>query len=116
MSRRTRIILIIRNLHESHWGKRIIEAEAAKTFSVRDRCAAGNWATCACGVQDPRLRCLDNEGVPWDSELLTLGQLFADWVVSNEFIRAACCLAEIELRAAEILSQPQFKGPPKNEA
>lgn len=95
-------------LHESVWGKRIIDAEASGKFKPSNVKSASEWPTCACGRQDKRIP-RSRSGAPHDWPLNQLGKQFYLEVRGNRFIPAAKCLIAIENRAAEILAllEPQ---------
>jgi hypothetical protein len=92
------------NLHATHWGQRIIRAEETGAFTGRDASESGEWTTCACGKQDPRIpRYYDGE--PHDGGLMLYGMRFVDYVSANQYTEAADTLIAIEHRAAELLAE-----------
>lgn len=88
-------------LANSHWGKRIIEAEVRGKFTFIDSEDAGDWVACACGkatADIPR----DDDNCPLDQDLIILGALFECNVSANRFIKAAETLVKIENRAIQV--------------
>lgn len=91
-----------------NWHQRIAAARERGTFLARDTKLAGDWATCACGEQDPRIpryAALDDSPAPLDDELENLGLDFLTAVEENSFDEAESVLARIEHRATEILAE-----------
>lgn len=86
------------------WEDRIIEARERGHFTVEDCKLAGDWVTCACGQQDPRIA-RDSDGAPVDKQLMNRGCDFFAAVRADDFDEAAALLDEIEKRAAEVLSE-----------
>ena len=97
-------ILTDAGLSDTHWGLRIIEAEARGEFTDDDLRDASSWVTCACGRLDERVPRNDYDA-PRDRELKDLGVLFVSPVFRGDFIDAADCLVEIERRAGELLAK-----------
>ena len=103
-------ILIQANLQDSHWGQRIIAAEERGNFTLEDSYDSGDWTTCACGTQDPRIP-RGVRGTPLDEVLLDGGLVFSKLIDVYEdgsnwefdFVEAAKTLITIEKRAAEII-------------
>jgi hypothetical protein len=91
------------NLHATHWGKRIITAEEFHGTTPSDLSDSGEWTTCACGKQDPRIP-RTKSGAPIDEYLEELGVAFYQNVCAHRFLEAAETLIAIERRAAEILA------------
>jgi hypothetical protein len=99
-------LLVEAGLDNSHWGKRIIKAEATGRFTVNDQFNAESWVTCACGKLDDgidRQRC----GEPADDRLGRLGFRFNEYVDHDYYLAAAQCLIDIEHRAIEVLNEQQ---------
>lgn len=97
-------ILAAAGLAESHWGRRIIAAEWAGSFTRQDADRAMDWTTCACGgLSDEIPRHPDGE--PMDLRLATLGRDFLEAVAADEIVSAARLLVVIERRAAELLAE-----------
>lgn len=94
--------LIDKGLADSHWGKRIIEAEERGEFDVTDQDDAEDWVSCACGRLDGVAR--GPYGEPVDKPLRRRGMTFHECVAMDEFMGAAQTLVAIERRAAELLS------------
>ncbi len=97
-------ILHQHNLHNSHWGKRIIKAGQRGHFLFEDRVDANYWTTCACGKQDPRIP-RECNGRPKNQRLVELGGRFARMVEEDKILSAARLLVKIEAEAAEILDR-----------
>lgn len=90
------------------WRKRIAEARKRGGFTRRDKQAAHNWPTCACGQLDvaiPRYR--DGDGEPSDYVLSSLGCDFASAVEDNRFRDAELIIGRITKRAAQVLREAQ---------
>jgi hypothetical protein len=103
-------LLFENNLHESHWGKRIIAAEINGFWDKSDYRAAGAWFSCACGKLDDHIERIGN--VPVDDKLKMLGHRFSMWVdeklplcTLRDFFRAAETLVAIEKRSIELLEE-----------
>ncbi len=96
------------NLHNSHWGKRIIKAERVGGFTFADKLDAHNWTTCACGKQDPRIpRHTDIrvKNMLIDNTLTNLGVRFYADVKEGKYLESANTLIGIEQRSIEILEE-----------
>jgi len=104
-------ILTEANLHKSHWGEIIIGAEELGRFLLRNYREAGEWQTCACGMQDKKIPRHDyngytyKKGEPIDRRLSEFGQTFFHAVANNNFPLAAKRLIRIENRAKKILAK-----------
>jgi hypothetical protein len=108
-------LLFENNLHQSHWGLRIIAGEIKGRFSEVDIFDSNQWMSCACGKLDghiEREKGIKNKGCPKDRTLFLLGHDFNDYVhfvptsetISNgQFYRAARTLIAIEQRSIELL-------------
>ncbi|MDC1406687.1 hypothetical protein N8314_03980 [Akkermansiaceae bacterium] len=103
-------LLTQNNLHNSHWGKRIIEAEAANGFNEDDQDDCGKWFSCACGKLDDHIA-RSSSGEPMDNILIELGLQF-DMAINeycdvdydeDQFTEAAIILIDIERRSMELL-------------
>ena len=106
------------NLHNSHWGLRIIAAENLGEFTDEDESLASLWISCACGKLDSHVQ-INSNGEPEDTLLSNLGVEFSDWVkvipdgwligitnnVNDEFHGAAVTLVQIEQRSLELLKE-----------
>lgn len=101
-------ILTKANLDETHWGIRIVEAEASgKGFCTKDRNQANNWMTCACGMitYDIPRHCHPNDlghykqDAPEDGVLYNLGGLFYICISHGNYLEAAKVLVQIEDQA-----------------
>jgi hypothetical protein len=113
-------LLFENNLHESHWGLRIIYAELDGGFDDDDECDASQWLSCACGKLDDHIEVVP-EGTnkapnsPIDRILFTLGNDFANAVEENpdrsenvcQFYESAQILIKIEARSIELLKMMQ---------
>lgn len=91
-------------LSDLEWWRRIREAKMRGHFTSDDRALAGNWTTCACGRQGPRILrgvC----GAPLDDQLYDLGMDFHRCVAHDAFDSAAKMLWQIEQRAAAVLAK-----------
>ena len=95
-------ILTDAGIELSHWGLRIQLAEERGYFTQQDRRDAGEWPTCACGKQDPRIPRFSNQR-PRDYGLESLGLSFYNRVRDHDAVGAADVLVEIEERSREIL-------------
>lgn len=84
------------------WNTRIKLAERNGEFTKQDMNDAGNWVTCACGQQDPRIR-RDSDGKPEDQRLFDLGAYFSQAVGGDQFNTARETLHAIERRSAKLL-------------
>jgi hypothetical protein len=113
-------LLFENNLHESHWGLRIINAEDIGKFTWMDTRDASKWVTCACGKIDVHIerRPYGNYamgGSPKDSLLLDWGNDFSDYVDEDvawleldeyaEFFIAAEILVKIQARSIELFKE-----------
>lgn len=103
MSKTAKEILTEASLADTHWGERIIAAEERGSFSFEDCVDAGEWTTCACGKQDPRIP--REFGIPIDSDLKFFGVRFHANLVGNDFVFAASYLIAIEKRAGKVLAE-----------
>jgi len=92
------------NLHATHWGRRIITAEELQGTTPADISDSGEWTTCACGKQNPRIP-RTKLGCPIDKYLEELGTAFYEHVCAHRFLEAAETLIAIEQRAAELLAK-----------
>lgn len=101
-------ILIGNGLDQSFWGKRIIAAQCRGGFLGGDVLSAGNWTTCACGQQDPRIP-RDRVGEPLDTQLAGNGLIFNHQVANGHYSDAAETLVAIEKRAGHILAELEAK-------
>ena len=107
-----------RDLHETTWGKRIIEAEENCYFTEATYDKADGWLTCACGEASSGIE-KRPDGSPADTTLRKLGirfvNLFEDYEIyqdaesyifskkHRELCRAmAVTLIKIEDRAVEL--------------
>jgi hypothetical protein len=95
-------LLIEAGLDKSHWGRRIIKAEATGRFTVGDESHAGDWVTCACGKLGDGID-RDDIRKPLDGVLTNLGSHFSGYVGAYSYVSAAQCLIDIEHRAVEVL-------------
>lgn len=86
------------------WEQRIAEATERGTFTAEDRSLSGDWVTCACGQQDPRIERYKDRA-PRDEILQTLGWDFYAAVRANDFDEATSILADIESRSAQLISK-----------
>jgi len=106
MNTKAHDILHNANLHDTHWGQRIINAEQVGHFDFDDCRDADQWPTCACGktyANIEREGWEDGiEGQPTDAQLLSLGNLFNKHVRDDNFAAAAQTLVDIEMRASEV--------------
>ncbi len=93
-----------------NWHQRIDEALARGRFTVHDKNRAAKWVTCACGVQDKRLH--QENGIPFDGLLFSLGVEFCKAVEYEWFGSAREKLEQIEARAAFLISQLAPAAPP----
>ena len=92
------------------WHERIEQAKARRAaglpkdewFTTDDKNRAGDYVTCACGEQDPRIPRMA-DGQPLDAELAVTGAYFSGEVSICDIEEAERCLAQIEARAAEVL-------------
>ena len=108
------------------WRERIIEARAHGMFTDDDKCAAGQWATCAVGEQHaalPLVVLYDNSlHCPKDWELAELGSHglrdgggFCAAVMRHDFDLADSLLDAIEDRVLVLkrgFSEPEGRRPP----
>jgi hypothetical protein len=114
--KRAHKLLFENNLHESHWGLRIIEAELNGKFTYLDEVHASKWMSCACGKLDAHIERNVNKtigarisvaGSPKDEELFSLGEDFSVFVDEDSlgFYHAARMLILIEKRSIELLKE-----------
>ena len=105
------VILKEHNLHDTHWGKIIINAEKLNSFSYDEVEEAKEWKSCACGKLDNHIERYGNEcnehleGAPVDDKLQWLGMEFESVVEDNNFVQSAICLIGIETRSKELLME-----------
>jgi len=117
-------LLVDNNLHNTHWGKRIIDAENRGEFTNKDKTDAGSWVTCACGQHSNDIVFVKDEhdvlGYPEDSHLYMYGIDFSDVVImshasdTNPYIEAAETLIEIEKRVIELLTDESNENNQRN--
>ena len=88
-------------LDHSHWGQRIILAEARGGFNGLDILDASDWPTCACGELDESL--IGPSGAPKDTKLVALGARFLVAVNADNFENAAVYLVAIMTQAGKLL-------------
>jgi hypothetical protein len=94
---------ILGPLAATHWGARILAAEARGAFTEDDEADAGDWATCACGSLDgPGIERGEMWGEPLDADLRHLGNRFMRTIANGDAPEAARTLVAIEERAAEL--------------
>jgi hypothetical protein len=79
-------------LHRRVWGKAIIKAERNGGFTEAEMLAAKNWRTCGVLKNIPK----NPDGVPVDTLITRMGAIFGDFVCTNNVVKAAKCLVEIE--------------------
>ena len=96
-----RDLLAEHDLHDSLWGKRILNACETGEFTRDEKVKAAKWVTCACGEASVNIPS-DDEGVPFDKELKRLGEYFPDVVTYDHPTKAAETLIAIEKRAIEV--------------
>lgn len=118
-------------LENSHWGKILIDAYEEGRTEEHHVHEAGNWTTCACGKQDPRIPRITgpdaysyNRDEPLDHALKNLGMTFYDLIGDANtsrldfgrvsIVTAAQILVKIEERAAVVLFETlaQHQGLP----
>lgn len=92
-----------------YWWAVIAEAKLRKkkglpAFTYAHAAKAGDWQTCACGEQDPRIP-RGHWGGPLDDTLDELGMQFYRAVTTDSTNLATRTLLAIEKRAAEVLAQ-----------
>jgi len=105
MNTKAHDILHNADLHATHWGQRIIEAEQVGHFGSADIHDAAQWPTCACGKTTANIKredWKDGSYAPIDAKLLKLGTRFENHVRDNDFATAAQTLVDIEVRASEV--------------
>jgi len=105
MNTKAHDILHNANLHSTHWGQRIINAEQVGQFGFSDNLDAAEWPTCACGKTCANIEREDWEDgseAPTDAQLFSLGNLFQKHVRDDDFAAAAQTLVDIEVRASEV--------------
>lgn len=88
-----------------NWHERISMARKRGEFTTSDRRLSGDWVTCACGEQDPRIPRWPEAGEPRDLRLRDLGLNFSILVCQNDFDKAETMLLHIEKRSGEILAE-----------
>lgn len=103
MTMPARAILEDAGLAGTHWGARIIRAEAEGHFTETDAADASLWPQCACGKADPRIP-RSPRGSPDDFVLYEFGNGFGFAVDANQPLEAARLLVAIERRAAEVVA------------
>lgn len=93
-------------LRPRNWWKRIAAAEKRGSFLDRDIEDSGEWVTCACGAQDPKIP-RDLDGSPIDRKLEDLGLQFCDAVADDNPKAATATLKKIEKRATWLMKHPK---------
>ena len=99
-----------------YWFRVIARAQEKKEngaidpFTEKEIKKSGNWTTCACGHQDPRIPrhgpdSYEEEGFPLDDNLSSLGYDFFMAVQDQNPELAAVKLLQIEARAAIVLQR-----------
>jgi hypothetical protein len=84
-------LLFENNLHESHWGLRIIEAEIKGYYPEIDKIDSESWLSCACGKLDRHVKTNMNDmtmdvGAPLDFTLRSLGVKFDRLIDITDYI------------------------------
>ncbi len=106
MPSKSEILLTKHNLHQSHWGKRIIKAASSNppSFTLGDTHDAGDWSKCACGkaLNPVVMEHAEHGNHPSDPYLGDLGTRFYVKVAEHCPLEAAETLIEIEHRAEEL--------------
>lgn len=101
----TKNILTEMNLQDTHWGRRIIQAEERGEFSDKDIELAESWVTCACGKTSHDIPRRDGLASPVDDKLREYGEQFEIDLEDNDFTQAALTLIDIEQRAAIVAAE-----------
>ena len=103
MSKEALTILIRAGISDTHWGRRIWEAEERGHFTDEDIEDSASWVTCACGKLSPLVP-VEPSGMPLDGKLSFLGTQFNEDVSEGGFEDAAWRLVDIEKRATRLLA------------
>ena len=93
------------DLHNTYWGKIIIQA--AKTGEISDVVFgdASDWQMCACGKAQAHIEVIDTvHREPVDAELRSLGHKFTSAIITGAWEQAAELIVAIEKRAREVSS------------
>lgn len=89
--------------YEVGWGNWIDKNEERGEFSLPTYQLALEWKTCPCGNQSVDIPRYEN-GEPQDAKLAFLGKAFPLFIRNKMWTEARYTLAQIELRANEVLT------------